>query len=199
MFQPVRRSRARSIFAPFNNYYTDPDLMRYSAIATKDTFEDTGSSIENAIVGAGIGYFNLAAELINFLSEVPNIPAYVARKTGNSADAPALEFFGQMLPLSSASGLTSEVAEGLQVYRDAAQETKGSASIVAAAMDPRVQYRPNPGGELRELEEAVEIARRNGVDIDLEKYAFRLDKTLAANVYASYKDIPRAPNGLNHH
>jgi hypothetical protein len=63
---------------------------------------------------------------------------------------------------------------------------RGSMDVAGAGAYPRVLFRPNPGGQVRTLDEAVELASRSGVNFDPEDFVFRLDPNLPRNVGAQY-------------
>jgi hypothetical protein len=59
-------------------------------------------------------------------------------------------------------------------------------SLAGTAAAPKVTFRPNPGGEIRQLNEALQIAERNGVDVDPERFRFTIDNSLPDNISARY-------------
>jgi hypothetical protein len=65
-----------------------------------------------------------------------------------------------------------------------------------AGQFPKIQWRPNAGGQVRTIEEAVEIARRNGVQIP-DDVAFFVDEfgDLGPTITARAPEIRRPPGG----
>jgi AraC-like DNA-binding protein len=65
-------------------------------------------------------------------------------------------------------------------------------SIVGTADTPRLTWLPNPGGEVRTIEQAVEIARRNGVHIpDDIRFVPVSASSVPGGAYADYGQLGR--------
>lgn len=57
------------------------------------------------------------------------------------------------------------------------------------------RFRPNPDGEERTLDEALEIASRHGIDFDPAEYRVLLDQVSRSDCYASYFDLDGVAHG----
>jgi len=78
-----------------------------------------------------------------------------------------------------------------------AEDGVGIAGQAKRAGAPWFNPAPNPGGEVRTLPEALEIAEKAGVNVDSETFDFKLKSDLPSNVGAEYgflRDVdPRSP------
>ncbi|SRR5579883_702302 len=78
--------------------------------------------------------------------------------------------------------------EGIRAARSTAS------GVISGQFPTTMPWRPNPGGQTRSLEEAIEIARRNGVRIP-EDVAFYVDESgeLGPTITARGPEVKRLP------
>lgn len=76
-----------------------------------------------------------------------------------------------------------------------ADEALAELDIAGTAASSKVKFRPNPNHEVRKLSEALQIAERNGIDIDPDRFRFAITSDLPDNVGAQYFRLRESQQG----
>ncbi|MCA1706195.1 MAG: hypothetical protein LC808_24185 [Actinobacteria bacterium] len=180
-------------------------LSAMSKLDLKDGFqlatpEQAASARKWAYIGLAltlldVGGFVAAGRLASRLSRAAAMPDVSAVLSGGERDLPAIARQLNMPERTLVRQLETLTGPPRDQLLARIRQVLG-VKIGGYAHSPKLEWLPNPGGEVRTVDEAVALARRHGVEIP-DDIMFRAvpQKTLPKNAYAAYAQLGDKPAG----